>query len=219
MSWRVRLDGHLGDLELAFDIASDTPIVVIVGPNGAGKTTLLRAIAGAELPLRSSVTVGERRLDGLDPEKRRVGYVPQGYGLFPHLSVEENVAFGGDPEAALERFDLRDLRTRPVDELSGGQRQRVALARAVASKPSCLLLDEPLAALDAENRRGMRRFLAEHLRDEGLPAMVVTHDLRDVLALDGEIVAVHRGRVVQQGRADAIRAAPANAFLEELFEV
>ncbi len=229
MTWRVRLAGRLGALVVALEFESDASIVCVVGPNGAGKTTLLRAIAGAPLGLVGRVEVGAHTLldsaRGVDvpPEARRVGYVPQGFGLFPHLDVEANVAFGArDPaavEAAMERFSVTSLRARSVGALSGGERQRVALARAVASRPACLLLDEPLSALDARTRRAMRGFLAEDLAREGTPTLVVTHDARDVRALGGELVAVEAGRVVQRGAPEAVAARPAHPFLEELFDI
>ncbi|MEQ8276962.1 MAG: ABC transporter ATP-binding protein [Deltaproteobacteria bacterium] len=226
MSWSVRLSGRLGDLDLSLAFESDAKVVCVVGPNGSGKTTLLRAIAGASLPVEGHVSVGERllldttRAIDVPPEARRVGYVPQGFGLFPHLTVGDNVGFGArdDVHDALERYDLLAYADRPVSALSGGERQRVALARAVAMRPACLLLDEPLSALDAQTRRTTRKDLAAYLAAEAAPALVVTHDARDVRALGAEVVAVEGGVVVQQGPWTDLAEGPASAFLAELFD-
>jgi molybdate transport system ATP-binding protein len=211
--------------------AGDGPTIVI-GPNGAGKTTLLRAIAGADMGLQGRVRLGDRMLLDtaagvcLPPDARRLGYVPQGLGLFPHLSALDNVAFGcgrgaaarQQAHAVLERLGASHLAERRPHALSGGERQRIALARALAPDPHGLLLDEPLSALDVGQRRRTRTFLAEHLRRAGRPALVVTHDLRDLRAIDGEILVLEAGRVVQQGRAEQLARAPANELVAELVE-
>jgi molybdate transport system ATP-binding protein len=230
--WEVELRGRLG--ELAVDVrfeAGDGP-TILVGPNGAGKTTVLRAIAGAATGLHGRVRLcGRTLLDtaarvDLPPEMRRVGYVPQGLGLFPHLTAEGNVAFGCGrgpaarlrARAVLEQLGALELAERRPHALSGGERQRVALARALAIEPAGLLLDEPLSALDVGQRRRTRTLLAEHLRRAGLPALVVTHDLRDILALDGEVVVIEAGRVVQVGRATTLARAPATEFVADLLD-
>ncbi len=232
MSWSVALAGQLGALtvNLAFDCPD--PLVVVVGPNGAGKSTLLRAIAGAPLPLTGHIRVGDRCLldtaagVALPAHTRRVGYVPQGYGLFPHLSALRNVAFGlsgpgaaARALAALTRFDAQHLADRRPAALSGGEQQRVALARALAPAPDALLLDEPLSALDVGARRRMRAQLRADLDAVQRPTLVVTHDLRDVRALGGTLVVIEGGRVIQQGPADVIARQPASAFVAELLDV
>lgn len=237
MSWQVRARTRLGSLSLEAELSGDTRPVVLAGPNGAGKTTLLRIIAGALAPDAGLVRLGDRTvLDtaaGLDlpPEERRVGYVPQGYGLFPHLDVADNVAFGllaASPrpdrqarrEAAgemLERMGCRELAGRDPASLSGGEQQRVALARALITEPDMLLLDEPLSALDAIARRKLRGFLAERLGALGRPTIVVTHDVRDARALGADIVFLEAGRVVQCGAIDRVEAAPATDFVGEFF--
>ena len=237
MSWLVRVCATLGPLELDVDLCGDARPVALVGPNGAGKTTLLRLIAGAYRPQAGRIEVGGRVLFDaaaavdLPPERRAVGYVPQGYGLFPHLGVADNVAFGlrarghsGGRRAArlaaeqmLDELGCASLAGRRPTELSGGEQQRVALARALVVDPAILLLDEPLAALDASARRQLRRFLADHLRRRARPSIVVTHDARDVLALEAEACVLDAGRVVQRGTADQLRRAPANDFVAELF--
>ncbi len=205
---RVELDGFV--LELQLDHAGGP--LALVGPNGAGKTTLLRALAGA-LPMRGRVQVGDHVLVDssrgvfLPPEQRRVGYLPQGYGLFEHMSVLENVGFGLHRLTRSERRRrsrslLNDLQVlefehRAPRQLSGGQRQRVALARALAISPSLLLLDEPTSALDVGLRGPVRRRLAEHLRATDRLAVVVTHDLRDLLAWRPTVVVLEDGGLVQ----------------------
>jgi len=236
VSWRASVALHVGTFELDVSIEGGEGVTAIMGPNGSGKTTLLRAIAGA-LPMeRAHIAVGERLLartsEGIDEpiEERAVGYVPQGYGLFPHLGVLANVAFGLStgprrrprPErltaarAMLERLDAGALADRAVATLSGGEKQRVALARALVIEPSLLLLDEPLAALDVRRRRQVRRFLAEQLSAWGRPALLVTHDVRDVAALDARLVVLDAGRVVQEGSLAELRASPASELVAEL---
>ena len=214
--------------------------LVLFGVNGSGKTTLLRVIAGA-YPARSGrIRLGERVLfdseAGLSvaPEQRRVGYVPQGYGLFPHMSVLDNVAFGlvggtqrkARPERRRIAADLladvncSHLAPRYPATLSGGEKQRVALARALLPVPEMLLLDEPLAALDVAARRGLRAYLARHLTGRTRPAIVVTHDPRDVHSLGSPVVyALEGGRVVQGGPSTHLAAHPATAFIAAFFGV
>ena len=237
MSWHARVQLRLGEMDLDVDLSGDARPTALIGPNGSGKTTLLRTIAGAHRPAAGQIRLGDRLVfdgeSGLDlpPEERGVGYVPQGYGLFPHLSVLDNVAFGWrsasrrEPplrrrQAAaeiLDRLGGAHLSARSPSKLSGGEQQRVALARALMIDPHILLLDEPLAALDAPARRRLRGFLSGHLNARKRPAVVVTHDVRDVLALDALVVAVEDGRVVQQGSADALAAEPATDFVAEFF--
>ncbi len=235
MSWRAAIRVDLDAFTLEVDIAGGVRPLAIVGENGSGKTTLLRAIAGAVTPRSGRIEAGGAVLfderDGtiLPPEARRVGYVPQGYGLFPHLSVLDNVAFGlavgsGSiprpkrvelARAALAELDAAELATRMPAGLSGGEAQRVALARALVIEPRILLMDEPLAALDATARRAVRSFLAARLRELARPSVIVTHDVRDVQALGAEVVVLDAGRVVQRGTLDELRSAPASAFVAE----
>lgn len=227
-----------GSFDLSATIEGDGAPVLLIGPNASGKTTLLRVIAGAYQPASGRISVGGRVLYDsgqgicLAPEKRRVGYVPQGYGLFPHLSVVENVAFGlaaTRPKPAradrlataartLARIECGHLSRRLPPTLSGGEKQRVALARALLPEPDLLLLDEPLAAMDTAARRRFRGYLARHLAERDTPAIVVTHDVRDVYALGQPTVyALEAGSVVQHGTPEALAARPATDFLAEFF--
>ncbi len=226
---------RLGALDLDVDLrvgADET--VALLGPNGSGKTTLLRIVAGLQ-PLEE----GHVRLDGTvldDPatgtfvpaERRSVGVVFQDYLLFPHLSARENVAFGprarGSGRAAaravadgwLDRVGLTAVAGTRVDRLSGGQRQRVAIARALATTPRVLLLDEPLAALDASTRSDVRRLLRRHLADHGGPRLVVSHDPVDAYALADRVVVLEDGRVTHDGTLAEVAAHPRSAYVGRL---
>jgi ABC-type sulfate/molybdate transport systems ATPase subunit len=198
------------EFRVALDVGAET--VAVVGPSGAGKSTLLRAIAGL-VPARGRVEVDGRDWSALAPERRSVGFVFQDYALFPHLSVRGNVAFGGPPEDLLERLGIAQLADARPRDLSGGERQRVALARALARKPEVLLLDEPLAALDAHTRDTIRVELRATLRELGLPTIVVTHDFVDAAAVADRVGVLVDGELVQVGRADELISAPVSSFV------
>jgi molybdate transport system ATP-binding protein len=201
----------------------------LVGPNGAGKSTLLRAILGA-VPVRRGRIVldGQTLLDttwgaSVPTEERRVAWVPQEFALFPHLTVLENVSFGAPGPtgharavALMDQLGLTALRSRRPGGLSGGERQKVALARALATEPRVLLLDEPLAALDADTRETTRALLAETLHRLAIPSLVVTHEMRDVLALGGPVVLLEAGRVRSTATLDVFRASPPSEFARSL---
>jgi molybdate transport system ATP-binding protein len=218
-------------LEAAFECAAGPTLVL--GPNGAGKTTLLRAILGAlpvrqgELRLGSRVLLDTRAGVDVPTEERRIGWVPQEYALFTHLSVRDNVGFGarGDGprrtrrvQGLLERLGLFPLATRRPGELSGGERQKVALARALAAEPEALLLDEPLAALDARTREATRALLARILRELGIPSLVVTHDVGDAEALDAPVILLEEGRVVSRTPFQVLRAQPPTGFARDFLQ-
>ncbi|MCC6742507.1 MAG: ATP-binding cassette domain-containing protein, partial [Acidobacteria bacterium] len=190
-------------VEAAFSTSSVPAITVVFGPSGAGKTTILRVVAGLERPDRGVVSCGgDVWIDtaaGLfvPPQKRSAGVVFQDYALFPHRTVAENIGFGlsglSSPQRKarvselLDRFELGALADRAPRTLSGGEQQRVALARALAREPRLLLLDEPLAALDAPRREALRRELRLMLRETGIETLLVTHDRTEALALGDRI--------------------------------
>jgi molybdate transport system ATP-binding protein len=230
---RVRLASL--ELEVALAAAAQE-LVVVVGPNGAGKSTLLRAIAGL-VPLDAGrVTLGDQVLEDAargvwtPPERRPIGLVFQDYALFPHLSALENVAFGlrtrfprsearSRARAWLERVGLAaEADARPA-ALSGGQAQRIALARALAIEPALLLLDEPLAALDASTRTTMRRELRAHLASFPGVRLMVTHDPLEALALADRLVVLEGGRVVQSGPPADVTRHPRSRFVADLMGV
>jgi molybdate transport system ATP-binding protein len=199
----------------ALDVSweSPGPVVALVGPSGSGKTLTLQCIAGLVRPDAGRIALDGRVLfDGaagvdVPARRRRLGYVFQGYALFPHLTVRENVAFGlhalprADAEArtrlVIEWLGLGGLAHRMPRELSGGQQQRVALGRALAVDPDILLLDEPLSALDAPLRRKLRDDLAVTIREWGKTTVVVTHDLGEAYQLADQVVVYEDGRVLQ----------------------
>ena len=221
----VRRPGFTLDIGLA---ARAGEVVALLGPNGAGKTTALRALAGL-VPLDDGhVTLDGRRIDALPPEQRRIGVVFQDYLLFPHLSALDNVAFGprcrGVAKAAareqargwLERVGLAGHERRRPRQLSGGQAQRVALARALAAGPRLLVLDEPLAALDARTRLDTRAHLRGHLAGHSGATVLVTHDPLDAMMLADRLVIVEDGAVVQTGDAATITTRPRTDYVARL---
>ncbi|HEV2559249.1 MAG TPA: ABC transporter ATP-binding protein [Microvirga sp.] len=207
-------------------------ILVLLGPSGCGKTTLLRLIAGLERPDAG----GRMRFDGEDVtdtliERRQVGMVFQSYALFPNMSVAENVGYGlkvrrvpetqrrSEVARLLDMVGLAELADRRVDRISGGQRQRVALARALAIRPRVLLLDEPLAALDAALREHLRVEIAALLRVFGITAVYVTHDQAEAMAIGDRIAVMSRGRIVQIGTPETVYRRPATRFAAQFVGV
>jgi molybdate transport system ATP-binding protein len=209
----VRLQKRLPGFALDVEWGAGDGVAVLFGPSGAGKSLTLQCLAGLMRPDGGRVVVDGRVLfdsaAGVDlaPQRRRVGYVFQGYALFPHLTVAANIGFGlrarPRPERArraaevMARLGIDGLAHRFPDELSGGQRQRVALGRALATDPALLLLDEPLSALDLPLRRALRDELRAVLADWGTAAVVVTHDFTEAYRLGDRIVVYEEGRVIQ----------------------
>jgi molybdate transport system ATP-binding protein len=200
------------ELELRLDVERT---VALVGPSGAGKTSVLRVAAGLVRPPRSRVLYGGEDWTDLPPERRSVGFVFQDYALFPHLSVRGNVAYAGRDRAdeLLERFGIAHLADARPARLSGGERQRVALARALARDPDVLLLDEPLAALDAHTKAQVRGELSELLRGLGLPTLLVTHDYEDAASLADEVGVLVDGTLRQLAPPAELVARPQDAFV------
>ncbi|HJQ39008.1 MAG TPA: ATP-binding cassette domain-containing protein [Thermoanaerobaculia bacterium] len=187
----------LAHFTLEVSVAMTARTTALYGPSGAGKTSLLEVIAGLRKPERGEVVIHGRNVTALPPRKRKVGYVPQDDALFPHLSVRQNITYGGTLDDAVIRvLEIAHLLDRGVTRLSGGERKRVALARALLSHPEVLLLDEPLSGVDSE----LRARVLEHLlrvRDEfRVPMIYVTHDLAEANAICEEIVLIERGRIM-----------------------
>ncbi len=197
----------------------------LLGPSGCGKTTTLRMIAGFEHPDTGDILVDGRSVLGVPPHRRQVNTVFQAYALFPHMSVAENVAYGleqkrtpkaeirGQVAEALDMVQMRSYANRRPTQLSGGQQQRVALARALVNRPSVLLLDEPLGALDRQLREEMQVELKLLQSRLGISFVFVTHDQGEALSMSDRIAIMREGRIEQLGDADAIYSAPVSAYV------
>jgi molybdate transport system ATP-binding protein len=229
----LSFSAHLALRDFALDLAFDVDVgcLAIAGPSGAGKSTILRTCAGLVRPQRGRVVCdrttwfdAERGI-WVEPEERSCGFLFQDYALFPHMPAWQNVAYGMRrlPRAErrraahelLERFGVASLADAHPHSLSGGERQRVALARALAPTPRVLLLDEPLAALDARTRTAAARELGAAVREAAVPALLVTHDFTDAAQLGDEVAIVDRGRLLQRGSATHLAAAPASSFVAD----
>ena len=219
-------------LDVIFTIAPG--ITIVFGASGAGKTTLLDCIAGLTIPDSGQLTVGERALfdhargTNLPVQTRKIGYVFQDLALFPHLTVRKNVEYGlarldkdqserrKKSDAILESFRISHLRDRGPGEISGGERQRVALARALVTDPSVLLLDEPLAALDAATKSKIIDDLRAWNAARGIPIVYVTHNREEVFALGDRVLVLENGRIIADGTPHGVMAAPRRESLAQL---
>ncbi|MGA0878525.1 MAG: sulfate/molybdate ABC transporter ATP-binding protein [Ilumatobacteraceae bacterium] len=235
MTLSAQLELKLGslDLDVALQVSSGE-VLAILGPNGAGKSTILRAIAGLLALDAGVVAIDDERLDDpannrfTPPERRPIGMVFQDYLLFEHMSVLDNVAFGPRARGVsknlarsharewLERVGLIEMADQRPRALSGGQAQRVALARALVTMPRTLLLDEPLAALDAGTRAHLRRDLRGHLDTFSGTTLLVTHDPVDVHALADRVLVIEDGRRIQSGTLDDLAARPGSRYVADL---
>jgi ABC-type Fe3+/spermidine/putrescine transport system ATPase subunit len=202
-------------------------VAALVGPSGCGKSTLLRNVAGLLTPTAGRLLMDGKETVGISADKRNIGWVPQSYALFGHLTVAENVEFGlrarKVPKAqrnervaeALELCRITDFAARRPDDLSGGQRQRVAIARALATNPRVLLLDEPLSALDPQLRKQLRADLSALLTRSGVTTLLVTHDQGEALAMADTVAVMRGGKLEQYASPQELWAAPANGFVAE----
>jgi putative spermidine/putrescine transport system ATP-binding protein len=217
--------GELHALEsISLDVARGE-FLTLLGPSGSGKSTLLSVLAGFIKPDHGGVYLDGNDITHLPPEARRFGVVPQGYGLFPHLTVYENIAFPlrvrrtdkrrleSRVNEVIELLQIGGLGNRLPKNLSGGQQQRVALARALSFEPDLLLLDEPMSALDAALRRDLQAELVRLHRQVGTTFIYVTHDQQEALALSDRVVVLNRGRTEQIGSPRAIYDQPASRFV------
>jgi molybdate transport system ATP-binding protein len=221
-------------LDLAFSVRPGE-LMALVGPSGSGKTTTLRSIAGlhsaasGRIVCNGSVWLDTAAGVHVPARSRRIGLVFQSYALFPHLTALENVteALGELPRdarlpearALLARMHLEGIESRRPAQLSGGQQQRVAVARALARRPDVLLLDEPFSAVDWVTRRKLRRELAQLRRDLSMPAILVTHDLDDVVRLADCVCVMNHGRILQSGTIAEVMQTPANKAVVELLDL
>ena len=209
---------------MSLDIA-DGEFLVLLGPSGCGKTTTMRMVAGLEDPSEGNILFGGQRINDLEPKDRDVAMVFQSYGLYPNMTVAQNISFPlrirgmapADIDAAVQlaarRVELTDFLQRRPKELSGGQRQRVALARAIVRKPAVFLMDEPLSNLDAKLRVSMRAHL-KHLHHElSMTTIYVTHDQIEAMTLADRVVVMSKAEIQQIGTPAAIYNRPANLFV------
>lgn len=207
-------------------------ITALFGPSGSGKTTVLRCLAGLERPDQGSIRFGEevwfdsQRQIHRNPQQRGVGYLAQDLALFPHLTVADNIGYGlpsrgraAKVAEIVDLFALRGLERRYPRQLSGGQQQRVALARTLVRRPRLLLLDEPLAALDAPLREQLRQELRRWLAGFGIPVVLVTHDRTEALALADQVVVMDQGRIRQSGPIQEVFNKPADPAVARLVGV
>jgi putative spermidine/putrescine transport system ATP-binding protein/putrescine transport system ATP-binding protein len=212
--------------DISFTVASGETIALL-GPSGCGKTTILRLIAGFDRPDSGTISIDGEPMAGLKPYERNVGLLFQHYALFPHMTVTQNIAYGlkhrgyapdGIPDRVDEMLSLVRLDGfggRWPNELSGGQQQRVALARALATRPSLLLLDEPLSALDAKLRHELRIELKDVLAAVGSTAIVVTHDQEEAMSLGERVIVMSRGTIMQLGEPNDVYWRPNSRFVAD----
>jgi sulfate/thiosulfate transport system ATP-binding protein len=219
---------HYGDFAALDNVDFDVPsgsLTALLGPSGSGKSTLLRTIAGLDRPDTGTITINDRDVTDIPPQRRGIGFVFQHYAAFKHLTVRDNVAFGlkirkrpksevkAKVDNLLEVVGLSGFQTRYPNQLSGGQRQRMALARALAVDPEVLLLDEPFGALDAKVREDLRTWL-RRLHDEvHVTTVLVTHDQSEALDVADRIAVLNKGRIEQVGSPTDVYDTPANEFV------
>jgi ABC-type sulfate/molybdate transport systems ATPase subunit/ABC-type sulfate transport system permease component len=218
------LDTTVGTFHLVVSHVERSQRLAIVGPSGSGKSLTLAAVAGLLGPAAGAVSYGGVEVSATDPQRRRVGYVPQGFALMPGRTVWEQATFGvhADPARAawwLETLAISGLSERLPEQLSGGQRQRVSLARALAVDPEVVLLDEPFSALDAPVRAELRRELRRLQRDVNLSTVLVTHDAEEAAMLAEEIMVMSAGRVLQSGSCREVYQRPVSAEVGRLLGI
>ena len=201
--------------------------ITLLGSSGCGKTTTIRIIAGLETPDGGKVVLNGKDITALAPEKRDVNTVFQNYALFPHMNVEKNISYGlrlkkmsqneikNEVKNALSLVQLEGFEKRNPSQLSGGQKQRVAIARAVVNKPSVLLLDEPLGALDLMLRRQMQTELKKLQKALGITFIYITHDQEEALNMSSRIVVMRNGKIEQTGTPSEVYDTPKTAFVAE----
>jgi spermidine/putrescine ABC transporter ATP-binding subunit len=224
--WRRYPGGVIAVDNVSLDIAQNE-FFALLGPSGCGKTTLLRMISGLDSPSEGQIYIGGEDMAFTPPNKRPTNMVFQSYAVFPHMTVADNVAYGlrvtgvAEDEVkrrvgeGLEMTKLAHLADRKPDQMSGGQRQRVALARALVKRPKVLLLDEPLSALDAKLRDGMRLELTRLQQSVGITFIMVTHDQDEALAMAGRIAVMDKGAVQQLATPSELYEKPANKFVAD----
>jgi molybdate transport system ATP-binding protein len=225
MSLSVSVRKRLGSFMLDVEWEMGNELAVLFGPSGAGKTMTLQMIAGLMTPDAGCIKLGNSMLYdssasiSLSPQERGIGYVFQGLALFPHMTVRQNILYGGHDLPGRERetaaqdmmkeFRIYELRDRLPHQVSGGQKQRTAIARALMRRPEVLLLDEPFSALDMSIRREMRTILTMVQRSYDIPVVLITHDADDVRAIADRMIVYSSGRTIQSGPPEEVSLSPA----------
>lgn len=233
MAELIRLENiskSYGDNEILDElnlVVNENEFVTLLGPSGCGKTTTLRIIGGFESPDKGRVFFDGKDITKCPPNERYINTVFQNYALFPHMNVEENIAFGlrvsGKKESyikdkikyALKLVNLKGFEKRKITELSGGQQQRIAMARAIVNEPRLLLLDEPLGALDLKLRQEMQYELVRLKNELGITFIYVTHDQEEALTMSDKVVVMNDGYIQQEGTPEQIYNEPENAFVAD----
>ena len=209
-------------------------LITIIGTSGSGKSTLIKLVNGLSAPEGGTIQIEGVDISQIDQTqlRRRIGYVIQGIGLFPHMTIEENITYvlhldgknqGNDEKRVVELLQIINLEpeilNRYPDELSGGQKQRVGIARALAANPKILLMDEPFGAVDEITRLSLQEELLKIYKELGTTILFVTHDVREAFKLGTKVLILHEGRIQQFDRPEKIRQSPANQFVTELIQV
>lgn len=219
--------GQVPVLQSASFSLEQQQVACLLGESGCGKTTLLRTIAGLEKPQSGTIQLNNTIFNDqryfLSPEKRQLGFVFQDYALFPHLTVEQNIAFSLAKKSKVEQqriiaemielVALKEHSNKYPEQLSGGQQQRVAIARALAAKPKLLLLDEPFSHLDVYLRESLAQELRELIKQQGIMALMVTHDQQEAFAFADKIGVMNQGKIEQWDDADTIYQKPATPYV------
>ncbi|OUU19961.1 MAG: hypothetical protein CBC13_11775 [Planctomycetia bacterium TMED53] len=233
-TWHIRFRLTRALFSLDIDLSGGERPLALIGANGSGKTTILKSVLGLEKVQDCTIRIGDRVLhdseSGIEVavEDRNLAYLPQGLGLFPHMSVKENIGFMNRSVEAtstdvhedeifqiMKQVGVSQHADKLPSQLSAGERQKVALARLLLQKPGMVLLDEPTSALDILARREVRNILASHLADFAIPTVLVTHDFRDVKQLSADLAYLHCGKIVQQGSLQEFENATEDVFLSE----
>ena len=235
---RKRLSGTEGDFDLELDLSiGDSEFISFFGPSGSGKTTILRCLAGLTDPDEGFIKCGDTiwydstKKINLSPQKRNVGLVFQEYALFPHFTVKENLEYALEKnqkskkiiDELLEISELKELSDRKPEKLSGGQKQRLALARAFVRKPSILLLDEPMSALDRTTRKKIQNEILKLYQRFDVPVIIVSHDMCEVFRMAKKVILLNRGKITRSGSFSAIfeseEEGKTSEFLGEIISV
>lgn len=219
-----------GETEVLSDLSldvSEKEFITLLGPSGCGKTTILRIVGGFETPDSGRVIFSGKDITNVPPNKREINTVFQKYALFPHMNIQDNIAFGlkisGKSDQyirdkikyALKLVNLDGYETRSIQSLSGGQQQRIAMARAIVNEPKVLLLDEPLGALDLKLRQDMQYELIRLNNELGVTFIYVTHDQEEALTMSNKVVVMNMGHIQQMGTPEEIYNEPENAFVAD----